>query len=218
MSQTVAEKLKIREGERLLPLNAPADFKKRLGPLPAGAKLVAKPSEASQLHWFVTTSAQMSREWAKVRQMLREGMVLWTYYPKRTSGVQSDLSRDNRWDAIKRADHLQHLNLISFDETWTASGTRLRTEADRNAEKKPKVREIFEWIDSERKIVRLPEDLAAALGNGKKAEAFFNTLSFTNRKEYVEWIVTAKRPETRAERVKGTLERLGKGWKNPRDL
>ncbi|MBL7720925.1 MAG: YdeI/OmpD-associated family protein, partial [Chitinophagaceae bacterium] len=52
----------------------------------------------------------------------------------------------------------------------------------------------------------------------KKEAAYFETLSFTNKKEYIEWIVTAKREETRAERVKGTIERLGKQWKNPRNL
>jgi hypothetical protein len=217
MSQTIAEKLKIREGERLLPLNAPVSFKKGLGALPARAKIVANVSEATQLHWFVTTAAQVSKEWAKVRQMLREGVVLWTYYPKGTSGIQTDLSRDKGWEAIEHT-NLQHLSLISFDETWSASGARLRTELDRRAEKKPKVREIFEWIDAEKKTVRVPDDLAGAFVESPKAAAFFDTLSFTHRKEYVEWVVTAKRPETRAERVKGSLERLGKGWKNPRNL
>jgi uncharacterized protein YdeI (YjbR/CyaY-like superfamily) len=34
----------------------------------------------------------------------------------------------------------------------------------------------------------------------------------------VEWIVTAKKEETRKARIEGTLERLGKQWKNPRNL
>jgi Bacteriocin-protection, YdeI or OmpD-Associated len=218
MSQRVAEKLKIREGERLLLLNAPASFRKRLGPLPAGARIVAKASEASQLHWFVTTAAQVSGEWMQVRQLLREGMVLWTYYPKGTSGIQSDLSRDKGWEAIRSTGNLQRLSLVSFDETWSASGARLKTAADRKANRTPRVREIFDWIDPDKKIVRVPDDLAAALGDGTETEAFFNTLSFTNRKEYVEWVVTAKRPETRAARVKGSIERLRQGWKNPRNL
>jgi len=63
--------------------------------------------------------------------------------------------------------------------------------------------------------VKLPDDLAAALKKNKKQADFFNTFSFTNKKEYIEWIVTAKREETRTERINGTIERLGKGWKNP---
>jgi hypothetical protein len=66
--------------------------------------------------------------------------------------------------------------------------SRLKTEADRPKEAKPKVREIFDWIDPEKKIVRLPEDFAATLKKNKAQAAFFNMLSFTKRKEYVEWI------------------------------
>ncbi len=48
---------------------------------------------------------------AKVRQMLPEGMVLWTYFPKGTSGIQSDLSRDKGWDAIESGRNLRSLSL-----------------------------------------------------------------------------------------------------------
>ena len=73
-------------------------------------------------------------------------------------------------------------------------------------------------INVSTKEVRLPEDLLFAMNKNKKEAAFFTSLAFTNKKEYIEWIVTAKRPETRAERIKGTVERLSKQWKNPRNL
>jgi uncharacterized protein YdeI (YjbR/CyaY-like superfamily) len=94
---------------------------------------------------------------------------------------------------------------------------RLKNEKDAKKEAAPKKREIFDWIDSAKKIVRVPDDLQAALKKNKKVDAYFNSLAFSHRKEYVEWIVTAKREETRAERVKGTIERLAKQWKNPRN-
>ena len=68
------------------------------------------------------------------------------------------------------------------------------------------------------KEVKLPDDLAAALKKNKKANEFFQSLSFTNKKEYIEWIVTAKQEKTRTERVAGTIERLNKQWKNPRNI
>ncbi|HET9745119.1 MAG TPA: YdeI/OmpD-associated family protein, partial [Chitinophagaceae bacterium] len=66
--------------------------------------------------------------------------------------------------------------------------------------------------------VKLPEDLVVSFKRNKKASEFFKTLSFTNKKEYIEWIVTAKREETRKERIDGTVDRLNKGWKNPRNI
>jgi uncharacterized protein YdeI (YjbR/CyaY-like superfamily) len=98
-------------------------------------------------------------------------------------------------------------------------GFRAKTDADRKKEENPKEeREIFRWVNPATKEVKLPDDLEAALKKNKKEASFFDTLAFTNKKEYLEWIVTAKREETRAERIKGTIERLEKKWKNPRNL
>jgi len=73
-------------------------------------------------------------------------------------------------------------------------------------------------VNPKTKEVKLPDDLSASLKKNKKEAAFFDSLSFTNKKEYIEWIVTAKREETRNERIAGTIERLGKQWKNPRNI
>jgi hypothetical protein len=110
---------------------------------------------------------------------------------------------------------MQWISLVSFDETWSAFGMRQKTEADKKKEAQPKERPIFDYVDPKTKTVKLPADFATALKKNKRQEAFFNTLSFTNKKEYIEWIVTAKRKETRNERVKGSIERLGKEWRNP---
>jgi hypothetical protein len=56
--------------------------------------------------------------------------------------------------------------------------------------------------------VEVPEDLAAALAGDRAASAAFDRLSYTHRREHVEWIVGAKRPETRRRRVEQTLARL----------
>ncbi|MFN2438862.1 MAG: YdeI/OmpD-associated family protein, partial [Chitinophagaceae bacterium] len=122
------------------------------------------------------------------------------------------------WDALLKHEELQWISLIAFDETWSAFGFRIKTEADRKKDAKPKVREIFNYIDPAKKLVRLPDDLSVAFEKNKKAKLLFDALSFTNKKEYVEWIVTAKREETRNDRVKGTIQRLEKGWKNPRNM
>jgi hypothetical protein len=116
---------------------------------------------------------------------------------------------------LLKHEELQWVSLVSFNETWSTFGCRLKTSADVAKENKPKHRPIVDYIDAATKTVTLPEDLATALKKNKAAQNFFNTLSFTNRKEYVEWIVTAKRGATRTERVQASIEKLGKGWKNP---
>ncbi|RYY68181.1 MAG: hypothetical protein EOO13_13010, partial [Chitinophagaceae bacterium] len=93
-----------------------------------------------------------------------------------------------------------------------------RTGADNKKLANKQPREIFNWINPTTKEVRLPDELAAALENNKGAAAFFKGLSFTNKKEYIEWIVTAKQAATKSERIAGTIDRLQKGWKNPRNM
>jgi Bacteriocin-protection, YdeI or OmpD-Associated/Domain of unknown function (DUF1905) len=66
-------------------------------------------------------------------------------------------------------------------------------------------------LDSEPRTVRVPRDLRAALRADPAADAAFAKLSFTHRREYVGWVEGAKRPETRARRIAGTLERVRAG-------
>jgi hypothetical protein len=218
MPTTTAQKLKIKEGFTLLTINAPSNFRKSIGKLPSGVKISTDAKNCDQVHWFVLNKAQMDKELNKVLKLIKDNVILWIYYPKGTSKLQTDLTRDKGWDDLLKHDELAWINLISFDDTWSTFGSRLKTKADKKREEKPRERPIFDYVDPVTKSVRLPGDLAAAFKKNNKQEDFFNTLSFTNKKEYIEWIVTAKRAETRNERVEGTVERLVKGWKNPRNL
>ena len=218
MASSVADKLKIKSGYTLLVLGAPSNFKSNLDGLPTGVKISPDAKDYQQIHWFVKDRKQMEKELGKVLKLLKEDDLCWIYYPKGTSGIQTDLTRDKGWDELLKHDELQWISLISFDDTWSTFAFRLKTEQDKKKESKPKERPIFQYIDAAKKIIRLPEDFEKALKKSKKANEFLQSLSFTNKKEYVEWIVTAKREETRKERVSGSVERLEKGWKNPRNL
>ena len=54
---------------------------------------------------------------------LKPDSMLWISFPKGSSKIQTDLTRDKGWDALQQAD-LKWLSLISVDETW--SGFALR--------------------------------------------------------------------------------------------
>ena len=218
MPSTIAQKLRIKGGMRILTIHAPADFSATLKPLPAGVEVSAKTKDYNQVHWFVMNKGVMDKELKQVLGLLKDDVICWIYYPKGTSGIQTDLTRDKGWENLMKHEHLQWISLISFNDTWSSFGMRLKTDSDKKKEAKPRERPIFDYIDAAKKTIRLPDDLATPLKKNKKASSFFDTLSFTNKKEYVEWIVTAKRQETRDERIKGTIERLEKSWKNPRNM
>jgi hypothetical protein len=65
--------------------------------------------------------------------------------------------------------------------------------------------------DEEPRVVEVPTDLAEALAADDAAQAAFDRLSYTHRREYVEWIAEAKRPATRARRVADTVDRVRPG-------
>jgi uncharacterized protein YdeI (YjbR/CyaY-like superfamily) len=64
---------------------------------------------------------------------------------------------------------------------------------------------------------RVPADLQKALARNAKARAAFAAFSPSHRREYVEWLEEAKRPETREKRVATAVEWMAEGksrnWK-----
>jgi hypothetical protein len=62
--------------------------------------------------------------------------------------------------------------------------------------------------DAEPRTVAVPADLAAALEVVPGARAAFDGRSFSHRREWVEWVTEAKRPETRERRVRGVVEQV----------
>lgn len=62
--------------------------------------------------------------------------------------------------------------------------------------------------DTEPRVVEVPPDLKAALERNPEAQAFFNQLSFTHQKEYVQGIEEAKRVQTRQGRITKTVDML----------
>jgi uncharacterized protein YdeI (YjbR/CyaY-like superfamily) len=79
-------------------------------------------------------------------------------------------------------------------------------------------------IAARRKVVKAPKpvpeappEFSSALKNNKKACAIFDAFSPSCKREYVEWIAEAKRPETREQRIKTAVEWIAEGkqrnWK-----
>jgi hypothetical protein len=70
---------------------------------------------------------------------------------------------------------------------------------------------IAMWEDLEPRIATVPSDLRRALAAHPKEQLFFKGLSYTGRKEYVRWIESAKREETRTSRIAKAIQMLKQG-------
>lgn len=75
--------------------------------------------------------------------------------------------------------------------------------------------EVFVTVekDETERSVEVPDDLAAAMSCSENAQATFRSFSYTAQKEYVVWITSAKRQETRSERIKKAIILLSEGKK-----
>ena len=67
---------------------------------------------------------------------------------------------------------------------------------------------IIMEVDTAPRTVTVPADLETALSKSTAARVRFDKLSYTQRKEYVQWIEAAKRPETRARRISRVFAKL----------
>jgi hypothetical protein len=213
------KKIKLLPNQIIVAINKPDRMEKALSPLPTGVKITTvKSVPCDHIYWFVKTAAEIEEQQVEVLKLLKPNMLLWVLHPKGTSKIQTDLTRDKGWDSLMAVKDLAWFAYISFDETWTASGVRRKTEADKKREAKPaEERLIFKYADSKTKTITLPADMVKALNANKKAMELFDKLAFSHRREYVEWVITAKREETRNARLQGTIDRLLAGLKNPAD-
>ena len=70
--------------------------------------------------------------------------------------------------------------------------------------------------DTEERVVTPPDDFARALKASPEARAAWDKLSYTHRREHVEHIEEARKPETRQRRIEKSIELLAAGKKEPR--
>ena len=120
----LSKKLKLKTGARAALLNAPPDYMKELKPLPEKVQVVEKLD--GQFDWiqlFVKTRAEMESQLRQAVAALKPASVLWISFPKGTSGVQTDLTRDKGWEILKTVD-LKWITLISVNDTWSAFALR----------------------------------------------------------------------------------------------
>jgi hypothetical protein len=215
----LTRKLHLGPGMRFVALNAPDGFKDLLGELPDGAR------EASTLGGlfdlivlFATDQKTLATRWPKILASLKDEGILWLAFPKKASGVKSNLGGMNSGE-ISKGSAWQPVASISIDETWSAVRFKhspgLEERRARRGEEISYDADGTPCIDRKNRVITPPADLRQLLKRHEKARTFFESLSFTNRREYVEWIIGAKRADTRSQRLTLTLDKLSDGKRNP---
>ena len=202
---------------QVLLINAPANYLELLEPLPDDVTvsfIVDGAPDSVQL--FVKNSTELKQALISVSNVLKPDTVFWIIYPKKSSGMESDLEMMKSWDEPAKYG-LTIVAAAAINETWTALRFRpkeLVKMSDVCNSEIPK-NNYSEFIDVQNKVVTLPPDLKMAMEKEKLSIDCYEKLSYSNQKEYVLWVLTAKQDKTRVDRVNKTVEKLLAQKKNP---
>ncbi len=115
----LAKKLGIREGDRVALADPPAGLDSLLAPLPASVVLLRRavgPLDVAIL--FATRRAGLARRFDRVARLLERNGGLWVCWPKRTSGVVTDLT-EHVVREIGLAAGLVDNKVCAVDDTWS---------------------------------------------------------------------------------------------------
>lgn len=121
-ASSLASKMKRKPGGRAAIIGAPAGYESSTfrGFPPAASALVGS---FDWIQIFVQGKAQLDKLAPRAARALKPDSILWISFPKGSSKVQSDLTRDRGWEVIRDLD-LKWITLISINETWSAFSLR----------------------------------------------------------------------------------------------
>ena len=115
----LAKKLGIKEGSRIALVNAPKDFRSALGELPDNVEFVSRPTKSlDMILFFVMSERVLARDFAKLSEKLVTNGMIWIAWPKKSSGVTTDLT-EQRVQRIGLDAGLVDVKICAIDETWS---------------------------------------------------------------------------------------------------
>jgi len=122
-SRSLVEKLGIAPGARIAIVNAPRGYRATLGKLPAGVRVaVAARGSLPFIQFFTASRRALEARFAGLVRALAKDGALWVSWPKRASGVATDVTEDVvRAVALPRG--LVDVKVCAVDDVW--SGLKL---------------------------------------------------------------------------------------------
>jgi hypothetical protein len=213
----VAKKLLMKPGQHWLLFNAPDTYLAALEPLPDGLQIsLTIDAVFDGIQLFALNSAELATGLLYINEILIAKTVLWVIYPKKTSGMVTDLEMMGNWTEPNKYG-LNGVAAAAIDDIWTALRFRPEGQSKTSATSNNQLSsgQYAAYIDVANKNIVLPTDVEAALQQQPEAFTFYNNLSYSNKKEYLLWVLTAKQEKTRTERLVKMVVKLLSGKKNP---
>ena len=127
----LAQKLGIKEGQKVATIGVPVGYRKLLSPLPEKVSFTRElKSGATFLHLFVSDRKAMERELKRLRKLIADNGVLWVSWPKKSSGVTTDVTEDIIREVALPLGFVD-VKVCAVDETWSGLKLMVRRENPR---------------------------------------------------------------------------------------
>jgi hypothetical protein len=124
----LAQKLGIKGDTKVTALNAPPAYRKLLAPLPPNVSFTDKTTVGTGfVHLFVTERCVLEKELKRLRKLLDDAGVLWISWPKKSSGVGSDITEDVIRELCLPLGFVD-VKVCAIDETWSGLKLMIRRE------------------------------------------------------------------------------------------
>ena len=121
--RSLVDKLGIKPGMRIAILGAPNGFRATLGALPDGVAVTSRVHGVLPfIHFFTKRRSLLERRFPSLKRALAQDGALWVSWPKKSSGVATDLTED-AVRAVALAGGLVDVKVCAVDEVW--SGLKL---------------------------------------------------------------------------------------------
>ena len=133
----LVQKIGIKPGHRIILRNHPPSFLKDLGPRPQGAEHTEKlAGKANVIICFTDCKAELQKNFAQLAEKLVPDGMLWISWPKKASGMPTDLTENVVRD-IGLDCGLVDVKVCAIDDTWSGLKFVIRTKDRPSAGKKP---------------------------------------------------------------------------------
>jgi hypothetical protein len=124
----LSKKMKLKAGARAAVINAPKNYMDELK-----HDTAMSPTLNGNFDWvqiFVKSKAELDALAPKAVKALKPESLLWISFPKGTSKIQTDLTRDKGWGILQKLD-LKWITLISVNALWSAFALRPYREGEK---------------------------------------------------------------------------------------
>jgi hypothetical protein len=116
---SLADKLGIKPGTKVIALGAPSNYPKLLGPLPDGSSISSRMTRPARfVHQFVAKRSELERAFPSIDAALADEGAAWISWPKKASGIATDLT-ENVVREVGLPLGLVDVKVCAVDEVWS---------------------------------------------------------------------------------------------------